>query len=144
MRFIYKNIYIFFTSESQWNDWLADKYPILFKVNLLELITSIMLNPAQDMSYPNICNCKKTTVLKMLKNIKCTYISKFSNGIAFNRKIILSEFLFDIFHAFWNVFGLKKNRYANSRKSINITLQLQIKFTHLIFLIVSDSSYKIC
>lgn len=42
------------TSVSWWKLWDAAKYPILLKVNLFELMTSIMLKPAQLISYPII------------------------------------------------------------------------------------------
>lgn len=42
------------TSLSAWKHWHAAKYPTRLHVNLDELMTSIMLKPAQDISYPSI------------------------------------------------------------------------------------------
>lgn len=45
------------SSESAWKHWLAARYPMRLHVNFGELITSMMLKPAHEMSYPIIWIC---------------------------------------------------------------------------------------
>lgn len=128
---VWKFVYIL-TSVPGWNVWLAARYPIRLLVNLLELITSMMLNPAHDMSYPHICSCKQkpkhdfpslsnrtlaayhfVVVVIAFKLARSTHVCKFGNGIALHLNVVDSQLLLDLLDALSDVVRLKRKKIPN-------------------------------